>query len=354
VYAVISKDTFASNLTGFPFITAGFNFSTTASPAWTVPSPSVINANSAVISGAITGASASISGAVSAAAFSGSGSGLINIPNTALISNTITISGTVVPLGGTYTLPVGVDATNASNITSGTLSPARLPTTGVLPGTYIYPSILVDANGRITQVSSLTPVTQFNNRTGPVTLTASDVTGALTYTPPQPNGTGAYGTWNISIAGSSAVVNTLSASTAVITGGTISGINLSASNATLTSPNLTGTPVAPTPDSNNSSSQVATTQFVHNVASELVSGAVGGLGSMANQNSNRVNITGGSITGVSGITASTANSISNSGGWSVVPSGNKIFFQYNGVNVASIDSSGNFIAAQTITSYSSP
>jgi len=49
VYAVISKDTFISNLAGFSTITAGINFSTTASPAWQLPSPSVINATSAAI-----------------------------------------------------------------------------------------------------------------------------------------------------------------------------------------------------------------------------------------------------------------------------------------------------------------
>jgi hypothetical protein len=54
VYAVISKDTFASNLAGFPFIAAGINFSTTASPAWQLPSPSVLTATSATVSGTAT------------------------------------------------------------------------------------------------------------------------------------------------------------------------------------------------------------------------------------------------------------------------------------------------------------
>lgn len=44
-------------------------------------------------------------------------------------------------------------------------------------------------------------VTSFNTRKGAVTLLSADVTTALGYTPVQPNGTGATGTWNLSITG---------------------------------------------------------------------------------------------------------------------------------------------------------
>jgi hypothetical protein len=39
--------------------------------------------------------------------------------------------------------------------------------------------------------------------------------------------------------------------------------------------------------------------------------------------------------------ATNATNITNSGGWSVTPSGTKLYFNYNGTNVASLDSSGN-------------
>lgn len=52
-----------------------------------------------------------------------------------------------------------VDATNASNIGSGTLSSSRLPTSGVTAGTYSYSSVTVDSSGRVTGASSGTTPT---------------------------------------------------------------------------------------------------------------------------------------------------------------------------------------------------
>jgi hypothetical protein len=59
---------------------------------------------------------------------------------------------------------------------------------------------------------------------------------------------------------------------------------------TIASPTMTGTPVAPTASPGTNTTQVATTAFV--------AAATGTLGTMASQNANNVNITGGSITGI--------------------------------------------------------
>jgi len=59
-------------------------------------------------------------------------------------------------------------------------------------------------------------------------------------------------------------------------------------------------------------------------------------------------------TGPTGPTGPTGNGISNTGGWSVTPSGTKLYFNYNGTNVGSFDSSGNFIAKANITAYGTP
>jgi hypothetical protein len=55
-----------------------------------------------------------------------------------------------------------------------------------------------------------TNVSTFTNDSGYLTgITGSQVTTALGYTPPQPNGTGASGTWNISISGNAATVSSI-------------------------------------------------------------------------------------------------------------------------------------------------
>jgi hypothetical protein len=49
--------------------------------------------------------------------------------------------------------------------------------------------------------------------------------------------------------------------------------------------------------------------------------------------------------------ATNATNITNSGGWSVTPSGTTLYFNYNGVNVAKLDSSGNLTTKANITAY---
>ena len=53
-------------------------------------------------------------------------------------------------------------------------------------------------------------------------------------------------------------------------------------------------------------------------------------------------------------TATNATQITNAGGWNVTPSGTKLYFNYNGTNVASLDSSGNLIALANVTAYGTP
>lgn len=52
--------------------------------------------------------------------------------------------------------------------------------------------------------------------------------------------------------------------------------------------------------------------------------------------------------------ATNAAQITNSGGWNVTPSGTKLYFNYNGTNVASLDSSGNLITLGNVTAYDTP
>lgn len=49
--------------------------------------------------------------------------------------------------------------------------------------------------------------------------------------------------------------------------------------------------------------------------------------------------------------ATNSTNITNSGGWSVTPSGTTLYFNYNGTNVAKLDSSGNFTTLANVTAY---
>jgi hypothetical protein len=49
-----------------------------------------------------------------------------------------------------------------------------------------------------------------------------------------------------------------------------------------------------------------------------------------------------------------ANAVANTGGWAVTPTGTKLYFSYNGTNMASLDSSGNLIVLANITAYGTP
>lgn len=64
--------------------------------------------------------------------------------------------------------------------------------------------------------------------------------------------------------------------------------------ATIANPTITGTGVAPTAAAGTNTTQIATTAFV----TTAVSNATGALGTMSTQNANNVNITGGSVTGI--------------------------------------------------------
>ena len=63
---------------------------------------------------------------------------------------------------------------------------------------------------------------------------------------------------------------------------------------------------------------------------------------------------GFATTATNATNATNSTNITNSGGWSVTPSGAKLYFNYNGTNVGSLDSSGNFIVTGNVTAYGTP
>lgn len=155
---------------------------------------------------------------------------------------------------------------------------------------------------------------------------------------------------------------TQSSSSVGISGGAITGLtNLTTTNftasgtATLSgTTNLTGTATAVTQSASDNSTKLATTAYVD--------AATGTLGTMSTQNANAVNITGGSITGlttlstsggtISATTLTASTTLGIGAGWTVVQDGsNNLIFKYSGTNKMKIDSSGNLTVVGNVTAY---
>lgn len=122
------------------------------------------------------------------------GSGNIQIDGGVTSFNTRT--GAVTLSSGDVTTALGYTPYNSSNpsgYTSNTGTVTSVSGTGTVSG--------LTLTGSVTTSGSLT-------LGGTLSLTSGNVTTALGYTPPQPTGTGASGTWGISISGNAATATT--------------------------------------------------------------------------------------------------------------------------------------------------
>lgn len=147
--------------------------------------------------------------------------------------------GAANPKNGNFLALSATSASLTGTCTAPTVTPASDSSTKIATTAFVQSAITAISSG----------VTSFNTRTGVVTLTSSDVTTALGYTPynasgatvvttsnissyaPTVSGTGAYGTWGISVSGNAATATSLS-------GGSVSATTVTASGA-ITS-NLSG------------------------------------------------------------------------------------------------------------------
>ena len=137
-----------------------------------------------------------------------------------------------------------------------------------------------------------------------------------------------------------AVTNGLSVSINIKAGSSGTPLAIPAGATVLAYVNGTGntiTPVAPVAGSSVSSGSGS---VVYNTSPTLLSPTIG-----------TPTITGGSITGNFALNSA---GIYNLGGWNVLPSGSKLYFIYSGVNVATLDSSGNMVLKGALTQNGTP
>ena len=130
-----------------------------------------------------------------------------------------------------------------------------------------------------------------------------------------------------------------------------------ASKANLLSPEFIGVPRAPTATTGSNTTQLATTAFVTTAAGNVKDT----LGTMAQQDADDVNITGGTITGltkletadgtISGGTVR-ADNVGVGVNWTLHQSGSYLYFKYGGNNVLRLASNGHLVAENNITAFS--
>ena len=148
--------------------------------------------------------------------------------------------GAANPKNGNFLALSATSAALTGTCTAPTVTPATDNSTKIATTAFVQSAITAIASG----------VTSFNTRSGAVTLLSADVTTALGYTPynsggatvittsnissyaPTVSGTGAYGTWGISVSGNAGTVtngvytnssNTLTGSGAITANGTSTG-----------------------------------------------------------------------------------------------------------------------------------
>jgi hypothetical protein len=153
---------------------------------------------------------------------SAGGAGTVTSVNATTAISGLSFTGGPITSAGTLTLTgtLGVQGggTGTTSLTSG----AVLIGNGISAVSSVSPgsaSNVLTSNGSawVSQAAGASGVSSFNTRTGAVTLGSSDVTSALGYTPVQSNGTGASGTWGISISGNAATATSATSATSATT-----------------------------------------------------------------------------------------------------------------------------------------
>ena len=152
----------------------------------------------------------------------------------------------------------------------------------------------------------------------------------------------------------SLVINSDTSGTLAFVGGTGTAMTIASGLVTLTTPLAVSSGGTGTNTSTGSGSavlSVSPTLTTPNLGTPTTLVGTNITGTAASLYISGSNITAGTA---SGLVAGSANAIANTSGWNITPTGTKLYFNYNGTNVASLDSSGNFIVLLTSKTGSTP
>jgi hypothetical protein len=366
--------TFGNESSPVPLSQLDVNFA--AVPNYANTAGNVVNAYQANITSLGTLTSLSVTGTVQSG----------NLRTQGLASITGNVTGGNILTGGyisAYGTVTGGTFSSVGNITAGgiisstgTVTGGNFNTTGILSATGNVTGGNVRTSGKISATGNITSQTQIS-ATGNIVTAAYfignfignttgnlSVGGANTQILFNRNGNvGAVGglTYN-----TDSNVLTILGTVAAQTNGEFGGNLIVDQNLTadgnltiLGTSQLVGSVTAPTPAIGTANNQVATTAFV--------STTLGTLGTMARQDAVSVAIQGGTIGNAiltlasvsnsaitnSNITNTTIDQVSMVGGWKITPVGTTLYFTFGNVNIAKLDSAGNFTTIGDVTAFGS-
>jgi hypothetical protein len=305
---------------------APISFANTAANVSNAAQPNITSVGTLValsVTGNVTGGNLRTAGSVSVAGNIAVG----NIATGGIVSAFGNVTGgnflTAGSITATGNATVGNIATASASVTGNIITGGNITATGSISSQgNVLAQGIVSATGNIVTaglfvgnfqgniVGNITGAPGSNTQVLFNTAGNVDAVGGLTYN----KGSNTLG-----------VLGTISAQ-----GNVVVGVNLSVAGTT----QLVGAVTAPTPVTGTANNQVATAAFVNN--------SINGLGSMSTQNANAVAITGGSILGLNAV--GFVNS-----GWAITPSDTTLYFSFNGLNVAKLDSTGNFTTIGNVT-----